>query len=825
MTRLFAPGEWWRDVRHAARVLRRTPAHTAAVTLLVALGVGATCAIFALANALFLRELPVHRPGELVQLRRMARGTSQGLSIPLFEEFRGRLTSAECVVGVGDVQNASMASNNRRSDPFEIDGVIVSGNYFRCLGIGTALGRPLTDDDDRLQAPNAVIVLSHAAWVRHFGGDPAVIAASVSIAGSRFTVVGVTPRALRGLAGDRGVGGDFWVPLSMQPVVQPGGDRRRNPASSNLRVMARLTEGAAIGRTASEVAIVYGQTPEPIARPGSSMEVTPANRGFAGALGREYAMPLRVLSATSVLLLLITCANVAGLLLIRSGASQRETAVRQALGSGRGRLIRQCFVESVLVAVLGGAVGLGVAMAAIRALLAFIPPALAAAVDPSLDRNLLVFFVAVSGVTAMLSGAWPAVRASRGGLDAILRSTSSAVTPSRSRRSWNHGLVAAQTALAVVLVAASTQFGMSLYRLYTLDPGFDRNRVIVATVDGRPAGYQDAKQQADLARRLVERFRAMPGVRSASVAATGVLSGNRRGTASYAINGRQFTEERTPLLLFNEVSINYLELLGVQIVAGRGFTRDDRAGGPRVAVVNEAFARYYFSESSPVGARLDLADPADRQNIEIVGVARDTKLRDVREATLPLVFLPFEQFPARFNDLLIRVDGSSEAFLGAIRAAALAVEPKVRIDRLRTLDDALLGTLSRDVLMTRLSGLLASISLALVFCGVYTVIAFLVAARTREIGIRLAFGAEPGRIRREVVLDAWRPVAAGTAAGLLIAVLSTRFIEAMLFDARAVDPVTLGSAAAALFVISTLGAFIPAWRASLVDPVRALRSE
>ena len=430
MTRLFAPGEWWRDVRHAARVLRRTPAHTAAVTLLVALGVGATCAIFALANALFLRELPVHRPGELVQLRRMARGTSQGLSIPLFEEFRGRLTSAECVVGVGDVRNASMASNNRRSDPFEIDGVIVSGNYFRCLGIGTALGRPLTDDDDRLQAPNAVIVLSHAAWVRHFGGDPAVIAASVSIAGSRFTVVGVTPRALRGLAGDRGVGGDFWVPLSMQPVVQPGGDRRRNPASSNLRVMARLTEGAAIGRTASEVAIVYGQTPEPIARPGSSMEVTPANRGFAGALGREYAMPLRVLSATSVLLLLITCANVAGLLLIRSGASQRETAVRQALGSGRGRLIRQCFVESVLVA-------------AIRALLAFIPPALAAAVDPSLDRNLLVFFVAVSGVTAMLSGAWPAVRASRGGLDAILRSTSSAVTPSpasclaTSARSWS----------------------------------------------------------------------------------------------------------------------------------------------------------------------------------------------------------------------------------------------------------------------------------------------------------------------------------------------------------------------------------------------------
>jgi putative ABC transport system permease protein len=347
------------------------------------------------------------------------------------------------------------------------------------------------------------------------------------------------------------------------------------------------------------------------------------------------------------------------------------------------------------------------------------------AIDLSLDQNILLFTLAVSCTAAILFGLAPALNTSRVAIESALKSASRTATGSRSRRLLNRGLVAVQVALSIVLVAGSAQFARSLYRLYTIDPGFDRQQVITVTIDGRGAGYQSPEQYAGLARRLVDRISTLPGVRSTSVAAAGFFSGNRRGAGTYTVEGRQYRAPGDPTLLYNEVSNNYLEALGVPIVAGRGFGSDDRTGAPLVAVVNEAFARRYFHGQSPIGMRLGIESTGERQGIEIIGVVNNSKLNDLRETTEPLAFLPFEQFPARFNHVLAKVDGPPAALLPAIRQAILEVDPKLRLNRLQTLDNALDRTLSRDILLARLSGLFGALALALACFGVYGVISYL----------------------------------------------------------------------------------------------------
>ena len=814
----------WRDCRHAVRGLIRARLHSASIISLLAVAIGANVAIFSLVNALIIRELPVDRPAELVVLKRMSRGTAQGISIPLFEELRQRLSSVSGLFAVADVSPQLMLdSNTAAGDSPDAVGALVSGNYFQVLRVSAAVGRMFGEGDDRFEDPNPVVVLSHGFWQTQFGGDRTVVGRSILLGGSRFTIIGVAPRELRALGGDRGLGGDYWVPLNMQPVISGGTDRRRNPGASMLRVMGRLREGSSIEQVQAEADVLYRQLPTQLARPESAVRAFPGNRGFGDALARQYWPPLRWLAVGVALLLVMACANVASLLLARAGHRQHEIAVRQALGSGRARLVRQFLVESLLLATLGGILGLAWAGVGARALIALAVPEGTPVLDLSLDRGVLLFTVAVCLAATVLFGVVPAVHSSHEHIESALRSTSRGGT-GRSRQVLNRLLVASQVALAVVLVAGSVQFARSLYRLYTADPGFDRRHMAMASLDARSAGYRTPEQFALLARQIDERLSAIPGVEATTVAATGFLGGGRRSTRTYKVDGRQYGAPGEPALFYNEVSNDYLRVFGVPLVAGRGFDPDDRIGSPRVSVVNEAFVRYYFPGRDAIGRQFEL-DQDGRNRIEIVGVVRDSKLNDLRETTEPLAFLPFEQFPARFNHVFVKLDGAESMVLSALRPAILEIDPRLRVNRVETLDAALDRTLSQDLLAARLSGLFGALAIAVACFGVYGVISYLVVAKTREIGVRLAIGALPRTVLREVIGNALSTVIPGLVAGTLLAGALERVIASQLFGVRPRDPLTFGTVVVFLLLITALAAYVPARRAARINPVNALRSE
>jgi predicted permease len=811
----------WRESRLAVRSLTRARWHSAAIVALLAVAIGANVAMFSLVNAVMLRELPVQRPAELVAVKRMSRDVSQGVSFPLYEALRERWQSMSGLIAVGDVSPAFSLDAASSAGVENVFGTMVSGNYFRVLGVNVAVGRALTEDDDRFEDPRPVIVISHTLWQTRFGGAPEVVGRSVWLAGSRFTIVGITPAAFRNLGGDRGIGGDYWVPLNMQPIVGRGGDRRRNAGASMLRVMGRLRDGVSMRQAQAEAAVLTGQLSTTVLMASTTIHVFDGSRGLGDATARRYWPALRLLSVTVALILLMACANIASLLLARATNRQREVAVRQALGCGRARLLLQFMLENSWLAAAGGALGLLVAIGGARALVTMAAPPGAAGIDLSLDRNVLLFTLASCVVTTLLFGLVPALQSSRGQLESALRAGSRSAT-SRSRQILNRLLVAVQVALAVVLVAACVQFSRSLHNLFAADLGFDRRDLIMVSIDGRTVGFQQPAQFVGLAHELIDRLSSLPGVKSTTLAATGFFGGARRGTSEFTIDAQPATPGR-PSLLYSEVSHGYLQALDVPVVAGRSFAPDDRAGSVPVAVVNEAFARTYSAGQSVIGRRLGMY--GDRE-FAIVGVVRDAKLNDLRETTEPLAFILIDQSPNRFNHIFVKTDGRQQAaVLAAIRPMIQQVSPTLRIDSVETLEDALERTLGQDVFAARLSGLFGGIAIALVCFGVYGVISYLVVTRTREIGVRLAIGARPQDVLRQVISEALLVVSPGLVVGLVAALALERFIASLLFGASPRDPVTFGAVALLMLATTALAAYVPARRAAKIAPVIALRGE
>jgi predicted permease len=812
--------DFWRDLCHAARILRRTPGQTAAIILLLAVGIGANTAIFSLVDTVLLRELPVSDPKGLVVLNRPTLEASSvsgqsAFSTPAFDEFREQLTTMD-VVAVGDLSNPQfkLAADAVEEVP-ATDGFLVSGNFFQLLGVQAALGRVFTSDDDRPEDPHAVIVLSHTFWQRIFGSDRGVIGRNVYLNGTTFTILGVMP------AGFRGIGRDFWVPLAMQPAAGGGEDLRNNASRAWLRVVGRVKPGVARDQAQSEAEIVLNQVVP--ARPGQppwKILVDPGNRSFTlSMLERQMGSPLRILMGAVGMLLLIACANVASVLLARSSARQQEIAIRQAIGCGRARLLRQFLVESLLLAGAGGMLGVLLAAAGARGLVMLAEPETIDRVYAGMNLRVLLFTLGISVGAAILFGLVPALRASHVAIEPVLKNASRTATGSRSRLWLNRAFVVAQAALSMMLVIGAALFATNLYRLYRIDTGYTPGQIISATINARSLGYTNPAEFARLAERLVEYVSDVPGVQSASVSATGVLAGMRRTTDVFIESPegpRSIDNVRV-----DQSSRSLLATLGIPILAGRGFQDGDRQGAPRVVIVNQEFVRRHFNGQNPVDKRITLDDKPGT----IVGVAGDAKFNDLREEPTAVAFLPIDQFPARFNVINVRTSGPASAAIPSITRAILDIEPRLRPTRVETLETSRDRVISRDILLARLSGLFGALALLVACFGVYGMISYVVSSRTSEIGIRLALGARPATVRGRVIGDALKTVVPGVALGIAGAVATERYIESLLFNVTGRDPWTYSAVAASLILTSVLAAWLPARRASRIDPVNALRGE
>jgi predicted permease len=816
----------WRDVRHAARVLRRAPGHTAAVILLLAIGIGANAAMFSVFNAVFLRPLAVDHPEELAILSQTVKDApgvwQNAWSVPRLEEFRGRQTSFSGIFAMGQIGSLPSLDPSGTEVLGNQQPYMVSGNFFQVLGVRAAMGRGFTPADDQPQNPNLVLVASDTFWRRYLGGDPAAVGRTVYFNRRPFTVIGVTPRGFVGL------GESLWVPMNALSAVEPGlRDLPHNARTPWTRAVGRLKPGVSFAQAQSEADVLYAQmlaepnAPEPHGRTG--VRIDPGSRGFRQA-EMQYGKPLQVLMGIVVLLLLIACANVGSLLLARAGSRQREIAVRLALGCGRRRLIRQFLIESLLLAAGAGAIGLAVASAGVRGLAAAVIPADVLAIDVSVDTRVLLFTVAASCLAAVLFGIVPALRASRVAIEPALKSAAQTTTGSRSRHLLNRSFTAAQVALSVVAVAGSALFAGSLYRLYR-SAGFDAGNVLAVNLNSGGIGY-DLGQYSDLVRRLQERLSIVPGVKSVSVASSGIMSGMTSGSFVVDVPGAAGSPGRPARV--ETVSTNFLETLGIPVVAGRGLLADDHQGAPLVAVVNETFARAYFRGESALGkvfSSRPAGSGATPTEVRIVGVVRDIKDHDLRDSPLPMAYVTFEQFPMLFFDVLVKIDHPGEAMLPLVRSALLDVNPKLRPYRMEALDDAVGRSISRDILLARLTGLFGVLALGLACFGVYGVVSYLVVSRTTEIGIRLAVGARPGNVLRHVIGDALKTVAPGVAVGIAVAMAGERFVASLLFAFKPRDPLTYGAVAACLLLTAALAAYLPARRASRIDPVQALRCE
>jgi predicted permease len=811
------------DLRHAWRLLWRRPAFTAAATLTLAFAIGANTAIFGLVDAVLMRPLPVERPDRLVLIEQvMARGATQNLSRPLFEYLRDAAPVFAGVCAAQDGFREVVMGTGAGVETVKVQAV--SGEYFAVLGTSAFIGRTFGAEDDRTPGGPPIAVVSHTFWRQRLGADPGVVGRTIPLAGQPFTVVGVARPGFFGEAVGRAP--EIWVPMMMHPALGAGPSLLGDPRTGWLTVVARLQPDVTRQQADAALAVVLDRLK---ADPGSlggmppliaQLAIVDGSQGKA-RLREQFSLPLRVLSGAVALLLLIACANVATMLLARASARQREIAIRVAIGADRRRLVRQLLTESLLLGAMGGALGLALSWCGSRLLLLMAgQPGQPIDIDVTPDVRLLAFNALVSVGAVMLFGLAPALSASRADVHAVMRTM-----PGRPlRRRFSPLLVVAQVALSLPLIAGAALLLQTLHNLRTRDLGFAADSLVQVHTNPQASGYTPERLPA-LTGRLVERLGALPGVRAVSVAHSGFGTGTS-STCCIAIPGRVFASERERDVRMIGVGPNYFSTVGQRLRIGRDFApgdlSDDPSGRTTVAIVNEAFVRQFLPAGSPIGQHFGWGDPPKvSYDIEVVGVVDDAVYDDVRAAGKPLIYFP----SATGRLYLVRAQGPPARLVGSLRRELQAIDPALVVTVVAPVMEDVERALVREALLARLAGVFGVAAAALAGLGLYGLMAFTVATRTRDIGVCLALGAPPDRIMRSEVWSALRLVALGLALGLPPALAAGRLVAAQLYDVSAADPLTLVAAAGLLTVVGGLAAYGPARRAARVDPLLALRAE
>ncbi len=830
------------DLRFAARTLRKSPVFVVVAVLSLALGIGANTAIFTLVDQVMLRLLPVKNPEQLVLL--WARGQHYGsnngryrLSYPMYEDFRDH---NQVFSGMFCVSPMSM-SISAGGKTEHLAGELVSGTYFSVLGVGAALGRVFTPDDDRVPDGEPYAVLSYRYWLERFGGQPNVIGMKILVNGYPFTIVGVSEAGFDGT--DPGEPVAVRVPVVMKAEMDPMGAKFDYNLKSRrgrwVKVFGRLKPGVSLEQAKASLqpyfhSILQMEVQEKAfarAAPETKqrflsmwMDVLPASKGDS-QLRREFSSALLVLTAIVGLVLLIACANVANLLIARAAGRQKEIAVRLALGAGRMRLVSQLLVESVLLALAGGAAGVLMAMWMDRALLDLLPQGdspLTLSTTP--DLRILGFTLGVSLLTGILFGLAPALQSTRPHLAGTLKDQAGSIAGGTSV-ALRKSLVAAQVTLSLVLLIGAGLFIGSLRNLRDLDPGFRTANLLEFAVDPTLNGYPP-ERSLDFYRQLRDNLDAMPGVESASLAIMPVLTGNE-WDSTMAVEGFANKPAEAPDPHMNFVSPDHFKTMGIPILAGRDFRMSDGVGAPLVCIVNERFAKKYFKDGIAVGKHLGQGgDPGTRLDIEIVGVVRDTKYESLRDVVPEEVYRPYQQMPFVLGMVAyVRTTRPPEQIFPLIRQMVNRMDANLPLFKMETIEKQVQESLMTERLVAALSTGFALLAVLLAAIGLYGVMAYVVAQRTREIGVRIALGASRGDVLWLVMKEVLILAGVGIAAGLPAAYGLTYLVRSQLYGVRPSDPATQTLAVAGIALAALFSGWVPARRATAIDPMQALRWE
>ena len=812
------------DFKFSVRRLLKSPSFTLVAVASLALGIGANTAIFSLVNTVLLRPLPVEKPERLVSVSVLGKDDSMlAFSYPSYKDFRDR--SGDVLAGLFAERLAPM-SLSRGSNNERVWGYLVSGNYFEVLGVGAARGRTFTPEEDRAALSSPVAVLSHACWQRRFGGDASIVGRDVQLNGHPFRVIGVMPE---------GFGGteiiytpEVWVPMTMQEWIEPGNAWLERRSTQNIFAIGRLKDGvtteqaqASLNLLAEQVGREYPDTNE-----GQKILLVPP--GFIVPQLRGAVVGFAaVLMGTVGLVLLIACTNLASLLLARASARRKEIALCVALGASRWRLVRQLLTESLLLALAGGAAGVLLAVWILGLVAAYRPPLdVPIWIEGAVDWRVLLFALGVSVLTTVLFGLAPALQATRTDLVPALKDAGGQTGRGRSR--LRSTLVVAQVTLSLVLLVAAGLTLRALTRLQTTSPGFEVENGLVASFDLGLQGYDEPRAR-DFQRRLVERVRALPGVRAASLTDLFPLSLNYTSNDVY-IEGRPGARgANVPLAMVASVEREYFGAMSIPVVAGRPFGERDDEKAPRVVVVNETFARRFFPGADPareaLGKRMSFRGDEGPWS-EIVGVAKDGKYWTIGEAPQMFVYSPLTQSHSSYTTLVVRTAGGDpRALIPALNAEVRALDPALPLFDVKTVEEHMGVSLFPARVAAALLGSFGLLALLLAGVGIYGIVSYAAAQRTREIGIRMALGARRVDVLRLVAGRGMLLVGLGVCLGLVGAFALTRFMEGLLYGVSATDPITFLLVVAVLLGVALLACLIPARRATKVDPMIALRYE
>ena len=827
----------FRRLRIAFRILVKTPAVTTVAVLSLALGIGGTVAIFSLFNEFILRSLPVSDPGGLVNF--VAPGPKAGatscnnqggcdeiFSYPMFRDLE-RQQTAFTGIAAHRVFNTNLAYKGQTLNGL---GMKVSGSYFQILGIRPALGRLIEPEDDRTIGKEAVVVLSHDYWQSRFDGSPAVLNETLIVNGQPLTIVGVASRGFHGTS--VGTRPHVFIPITLRRISFEGFDERKTYWAY---LFGRLKPGVSIAQAQTAINVAYSGILNEVEAPLQTMSEQTLKRfrskqlilepGYRGqsSLHEETRTGFLVMLGVTTFVLLIACINVANLLLARSAARAGEMAVRLSVGASRRQLITQLLTESCLLALAGGLAGLIVARWTLGAVISMLPADALSQMDLDLNQGAMVFAAALTLGTGLLFGLFPALHSTRPDVMATLKGQSGTTTDGRAASRFRTVLVTGQIALSMALLIAAGLFLRSLNNTLRVDLGFDPGRLGLFSISPELNGYSDEQSRA-LFVRVEEELAALPGVASASASMVPLLSGSNWGT-SVSVQGFERGPDTDAGAQMNVIGPGYFRTLGIPLIAGREFTESDAGNeSPKVAIVNEAFARKFNLGREAVGKRMAWGN-ANVLDIEIVGLVQDSRYAEIQDAAPPQLFTPYRQDPPGSMTFYIRTTLDPAQVLQSVRPLIRRLDANLPVEATLTMRQQIEESLIPDRIIGRLSAAFALLATLLAAVGLYGVLAYSVSQRTKEIGLRVALGAEPSHVRRMVLRQTVLMLSVGTVIGLAIGIGFGRLAESLLFELKGYDPAVLVIAAALLILVALAASALPAYRASRIDPMKALRYE